>query len=65
MAKELGKYNTDVSELCEARLAEYDNILDWGYTFFWSSRGESECREAEDRFGIIILMIVGNDNEEQ
>ena len=26
MAKELVKYNIDVAALCEARLAEYDNI---------------------------------------
>ena len=52
VAKELEKYNIDVAALCETRLAGYDSMVDQGYTFFWSGKGEAERREAGISFAI-------------
>ena len=46
VAKELGKYSI------ETRLALPDSLIDGGYTFFWSGRGEQEKREAGVGFAI-------------
>ena len=52
VAKELGKYSIDIAALCETRLALSDSLIDGGYTFFWSGRGEQEKREAGVGFAI-------------
>ena len=52
VAKELGQYDIDIAALCETRLALNDSLVDNGYTFFWSGKGEEERRESGVGFAI-------------
>ena len=52
VAKELSRYNIDIAALSETRLALNDSIVDNGYTFFWSGKGENERRDAGVGFAV-------------
>ena len=47
VAKELCRYNIDISALSETRLPCYDSMVDCLYIFFWSGKEEKDRREAE------------------
>ena len=51
-AKELSRYGVDIAALSETRFALNDSLVDNGYTFFWSGKGEEERREAGVGFAI-------------
>ena len=52
VAKELSRYDIDIAALSETRFALNDSLVDNGYTFFWSGKGEEERREAGVGFAI-------------
>ncbi|XP_048578500.1 craniofacial development protein 2 [Nematostella vectensis] len=52
IARELSRYEVDIAALSETRLANYDSMVDCGYTFFWSGKTEEERRESGVGFAI-------------
>ena len=52
VAKELSRYDIDIAALSETRFALNDSLVDNGYTFFWSGKGQEERREAGVGFAI-------------
>ena len=54
IARELGKYQTDIATLSETRLAEEGSIAEpkGGYTFFW--RGKAKVEDKVHGVGLAI-----------